>query len=426
MYDHSAFALSAGKGSTDQVLLTPRERSILRSLAGRVAELAARPGEQAKHDLWYLHNSLQPTRPLVFCDPENGWNEIIAPKDLACTSELGRRWELMLRKEVFWGEEMRDDRVIVPFFSVQHIYRETDWGMHETKISGGDGGAYTWIAPLNDYRDIDKLHAPEIELDMAATERALGLAQDLLGDLLGVRLKTSWWWSLGMTWTLINLRGLGQMMLDMLDHPNELHRVMGILRDGNLARLDFLESRGLLSLNNDGTYVGSGGFGWSRELPREDFDGRVRTHDMWGFGESQETVGVSPEMFAEFILPYQLPILERFGLNCYGCCEPLDRRWHLVQQIPRLRRVSVSAWCNVADMAEKLGDRYVFSYKPAPSQLATPHWDEDATRAHVREVMRLTRDCRLEVIMKDNHTLAGDPRRAVRWVQIVREEAESL
>jgi hypothetical protein len=30
------------------------------------------------------------------------------------------------------------------------------------------------------------------------------------------------------------------------------------------------------------------------------------------------------------------------------------------------------------------------------------------------------------MIMKDNHTIGRDPRRVVRWVQIAREEAESL
>ncbi len=107
--------------------------------------------------------------------------------------------------------------------------------------------------------------------------------------------------------------------------------------------------------------------------------------DMWGFGESQETVGVSPAMFAEFIFPYQLPILERFGLNCYGCCEPLDKRWHIVQRIPRLRRVSVSAWANLPRMAEMLGDRYIFSWKPAPADLAMDSFDEDA---HPRRAAR--------------------------------------
>jgi len=40
--------------------------------------------------------------------------------------------------------------------------------------------------------------------------------------------------------------------------------------------------------------------------------------------------------------------------------------------------------------------------------------------------MRITRDCRLEVIMKDNHTIGNDPSRVVRWVRIAREEAERL
>ena len=75
-------------------------------------------------------------------------------------------------------------------------------------------------------------------------------------------------------------------------------------------------------------------------------------------------------MFGEFIFPYQLPLLERFGLNCYGCCEPLDRRWSVVKQVPRLRRVSVSAWADWAKMAELLGDRYIFSLKPRPVDLA--------------------------------------------------------
>ena len=97
--------------------------------------------------------------------------------------------------------------------------------------------------------------------------------------------------------------------------------------------------------------MGSGGFGFSDELPQPDFAGRVRARDMWGFTESQETVHVSPAMYEEFVFPYEKPIMERFGLNCYGCCEPLHGRWHVVQRHPRLRRVSCSPWVNVEKMA---------------------------------------------------------------------------
>ena len=123
---------------------------------------------------------------------------------------------------------------------------------------------------------------------------------------------------------------------------------------------------------------------------------------------------------------FVLPLLERFGLNCYGCCEPLDKRWHVVERFPRLRRVSVSAWADPAAMAEMLGNRYIFSYKPNPADLAMPSFDEERIRAGLREVMRITRDCRLEVIMKDNHTIGRDQTRVTRWVRIAREEAERL
>jgi hypothetical protein len=405
---------------------TAKERQLLRSLAGQVAELAARPVEDEKRELWYKHNALEATRPVIFCDPENGWHEIIRPEHLACAGELGREWEFRLRREIFWGTQLCDDRVIVPTFAIPHVYVESDWGMHETRIGGQHGGAYTWDPPLKDYADLSKLHYPQITVDHAATARRAALAEEIFGDLLPVQVKTQWWWTLGMTWTLVNLRGLMEIMYDMVDYPDELHRLMALLRDGHLAKLDWLEAQGLLSLNNDGTYVGSGGFGWTEELPQPDFGGRVRPCDMWGFGESQETVGVSPEMYAEFVLPYQLPILSRFGLNCYGCCEPLDKRWEYVKQIPRLRRVSVSPWSNRAFMAEQLGAGYIFSMKPNPADLARDSFDEEKVRAVLREDLRTTRSCRVEVIMKDNHTIRDDPQRVVRWVQIAKEEAEYL
>ena len=424
MTDQSAFTLSTQGERAENLAMSAADRTVLRRLAARVAELAARPIEQQKRQLWYRHNALEATRPLIFCDPENGWNEIIRPGDLEAQGTLARRWEMILRKEIYWGSEMGDDRVIEPYFNVAHVYNESDWGLHEMRMGGQDGGAYTWEAPLKSYDALGRLHYPQVTVDSQATARVRELAEETLGDLLAVRTKTAWWWSLGMTWTLINLRGLGQMMYDMLDHPDELHRLMAFLRDGHLAKLDFLERNGLLSLNNDGTYVGSGGFGWSHELPQPDFAGQVRTRDLWGFAESQETVSVSPQMFGEYVLPYQLPILERFGLNCYGCCEPLDKRWHVVMRVPRLRRVSVSAWCDVADMAEKLGNRYIFSYKPSPSDLALPSFDEGAIRSALRQMLRRTRDCCVEVIMKDNHTIGHDPQRVIRWVRIAREEAE--
>lgn len=411
--------------ANDQIALTitPTDRLVLQPLARRVAELAARPLEEEKRQLWYRHNALQPTRPLVFCDPENGWHEIFPAARLACIGELARRWEFALRKEIFWGEALQDDRVIEPYFDVAHVYTTTGWGLETPTVGGAHGGAYRWASPVQGLADLTRLHVPRLEVDEAATARLLTLAHDLFDGYLTVRLRTKWWWSLGLTWNLAALRGLQQLMLDMIDQPELVHGMMAILRDGALSVLDSLAARNLLSPNHAGDYVGSGGFGWTTALPQPDFAGQVRPGDLWGFAESQETVGISPAMFEEFVFPYQLPILARFGLNCYGCCEPLDKRWHIVQRLPRLRRVSVSPWANRAFMAEHLGADYLFSMKPTPADLAMPTFDEARIRHQLRADLATARDCRVEVIMKDNHTIANDPQRVIRWVQIAREEA---
>jgi hypothetical protein len=404
-----------------------RDREILAGLAAAVADIARMPAQEEKKKTWQRHNDLEPSRPLVFCDPENGWNEIITPSSVRCEDPLAREWEAALRREIFWGREMGDDRVIEPVFNVPCVYRDSGWGMEERRIGGEHGGSYRWEAPLKDYAQFEDLKFPEIIVDQEKTERSLSLSREIFGKHLNVRFKTKWWWTLGLTFVLVKIRGLEQILFDMYDAPDDLKRLMAFLRDGHLARLDFLEKNGLLSFNGDNTYVGSGGFGFTKELPKEGFSkDRVRTCDMWGFCESQETGTVSPDMFAEFILPYQRPIMERFGLNCYGCCEPLDGRWKHIKDLPRLRRVSVSTWADPDAMAEFLGPNYVFSGKPNPAHLALPQMNEEAARTEVRRMVRAARrhGCHLELIMKDNHTLGENPQNAVKWCRIAREEIE--
>ncbi len=139
MTDQSQAVLANASLVVSDDAVSPGDRDILRSLAERIAALAGRPGEAVKRELWTDHNDLRRTRPLVFCDPENGWNEIIPEDDIKCRGEVARNWEMTLRKEVFWGESMGDDRVVEPVFDVAHVRQESDWGMHERKIGGGYG-----------------------------------------------------------------------------------------------------------------------------------------------------------------------------------------------------------------------------------------------------------------------------------------------
>ena len=90
--EQTALGISTTHGISGDIIYSAKEKSILRELAKRVAELAAHPREAEKKSLWLKLNDLQPVRPLVFCDPENGWNEINTQDQILCEKPLFRVW----------------------------------------------------------------------------------------------------------------------------------------------------------------------------------------------------------------------------------------------------------------------------------------------------------------------------------------------
>jgi hypothetical protein len=412
-------------GMPDDEVIEDYEAKILRSLAAKVSEIAQRPEQKEKKDLWAKHNRLAPTRPLVICDPENGWNEVITGDMLKCRNRLARHWEMVLRKEIFWGEQLKDDKPIEKNFDINYTYEETDWGIDIRFSQTKEGGSYVWEPGLKDYCDIDRIKFPKISVDFSTTQKTIKTAKDIFGDLLNVRLNGKWWWSNGLTYELVTLRGMEQSMLDMIDNPKFFHELMQILKTGTIEKIRFLEKNGLLTLNND-LYLPPGGFGYTDELPGPHFNGNVLTRHLWNFSESQETVGVSPKMFEEFIFPYQYEIQKLFGLNSYGCCEPLHKRWNVIKEIPRLRKVSVSPWSDKKKMAEYLKDQYCYCLKPSPTPLSLKNIDEERIRYEIRSIFEIIKECRVEVLMQDNHTIGNNPENIIQWVRIVKEEAARI
>ena len=119
-----------------------KETEILRKLGAEVAEIAVRPDMDKKKKLWTAHNDLKTDEPVVFIDPENGWNEIISVKTLVSEDPLARVWEMALLKQIFWADSMKDDKVIEPYFDVPYSYSDDGWGLSLSKHGGENNGAY--------------------------------------------------------------------------------------------------------------------------------------------------------------------------------------------------------------------------------------------------------------------------------------------
>jgi hypothetical protein len=85
-----------------------------------------------------------------------------------------------------------------------------------------------------------------------------------------------------------------------------------------------------------------------------------------------------------------------------------------------MRRISISPWADARTCAEKLGDRFIFSWKPHPAHLAM-QFDGEAIRKYIRDALEATRGCVVEMILKDTHTCNHQPWRFTEWTRIARE-----
>ena len=406
--------------------ITKQERQILRELAMRVADIASPPVQAEKVRLWRNLNALKPQRPMVLADPQGGWRELLPDSALQC--EHLRSWEWTLRSTIFRHEHIHDDYPITDAFNVGWAIHIGGYGLKETQFRTAERGAYNWDPPIKRYEDLKKLHPRTIEIDHEQTARNVALAEELFGDILRVRTRGESVCRCKLTRDLIHLRGLDQMMLDMYEHPQLMHDLMAFLRDDKLREWEIYEEEGVLSLNNGpNNLLGSGGIACTDELPAEDFAGHVRMKDMWCWGESQESVGVGPAQFEEFVLQYQLPLMDRFRLVDYGCCEPLDHKLDvIIRRIPRLRWVSVSPWCDREMAAEKLADRYVYMYKPNPSRICAPRPDYERAERDLRETLEIAEGCCVGIVMKDTHTFQNEPERITHWTDMASRVAAEM
>jgi len=406
-------------------MFSKSDTEILRKLASRVRKISELPIMREREKHWTDLNDLRSEKPLVLVSPEGAWKEIDKILELKCTDETARGFELALLRKIYQHEQIQDDSVIDSFFNIGWRISNTGFGVDlKNDVSGVDGGAYKHIAPITNISEgLKKLHFRKISVNRDATYELVEKTQKAFGDILNVRIHGGHFWTTGLTITAIALIGLEELMLYMFDAPDELKSLMKFLSDDMMSYMDQLESLEILSYNNANELIGSGNWGLTSTLPSYEHpvERPVRFKDLWGFCESQETVGVSPEMFGEFIFPYQKPLIERFGLTYYGCCEPVENRFDYLREIKNLRCISVSPWSNIEKCAETYGRRYVLCRKPNPG-LVCVDFAEEAIRLEFRETLKAASELNLMFILKDTHTISNQPERFKRWVSIAREE----
>jgi hypothetical protein len=408
------------------------EKDTLRKLAQDIAVIAALPVHREKAGLWRKLNDLEPVRPLVWIN-EIPWHEMNVEDELTLRTvhSWARGLETRLRRTLYQWRHMPGDMIVSGFIECPLAIHSTDFGIIEdVDIARTDAASEIFSRhfhiQIKEPEDIAKIHMPVVTHDEESTETAFTAMEKLFGDIIPVRKvgQTHIWFT---PWDyLIRWWGVEEAMIDLVERPDMVNAAVKRMVDAWMIELDQFVARNLLSLDCENTRIGSGGYGYTEDLPGSSYEpARVLPANMWGCSNAQIFSDVSPDMHWEFALRHDLRWLERWGLTYYGCCEPLDKKIHLLRRIPNLRKISASPWNDFPRIIDEIKGDYVLSYKPSPAIFVDEAWNPKKARSLLDGVLDPARSItNVEIIMKDISTVRYKPERLWDWARIAMETAE--
>ncbi len=428
-----------------------RDRAILRDLASRYAEVAGAARMDELRELWRGYCAGERTRVPILLDIGlwNAWAKELFPLGaMECEDSFLRAHERNLRFALLHAS-LGDDTVFEPWYTIQAVHSPPDsavWGIpyrrDETSRTGEHrsadnvalnlddhdaiGTAYHLHPVLETEDDLQRLSKPVFVIDEEETDRRRELLEESFGGELVVHVDRGPFlkgFSADISTTMARLRGLEEMMVDMYERPEWLHQLAALLRDGILEHQDACEAAGDLSY--------AAGFNqampYHRDLPDPKPNSYgARRGELWAFFAAQEFTDVSPAMHEEFLLAYQRPIMERWALVSYGCCENLTRKIDMLRSVKNLRRIGVTPYADLSSCAEQIGADFLLSWRPGPTDLVCSQFDEKLIRERLGDGVAVCRenDNRFDIMLKDVEALAAGPESLRRWVEIARETAE--
>lgn len=408
--------------------VTPKDLERLRALASQQAEIASSDAMKKLYADWMRHGSFEKNaRPMLTVELFTFVDEIV-PALLQCKTERARALEARILSNIIPYQMFGDDTPVRNYLPVALKRDFVPLGLQIRKECSGDsnyvGVGHRFVTYLEDLEeDWHLLGKSRFSVDLQATQAEIDDINELIGDILPARRG-------GETLTthvaedILHLITMENFYVAMLDTPELVHRMVQMLVEDYDAYLTYLEGFGLMPTVSDES-LPQGSFCFTNLLPSQ--GDSLKTSQIWGYMDAEEMNDVSPQMYKEFIVDHYRPLAARFGALSFGCCEAIHRFWDdSVETLPNLRKVSVSAWCDVQFMGERLRNRdIVFLRKPTANLLGvTRDLDEDAVTQYFRETAEAARGCRLEVTQRDVYLLHGNIDKVRRYVELARAALE--
>ena len=348
---------------------------------------------------------------MVLCRPVSAWAELVPLDSLVSRDPVLRQVERHLRMKM-WKIEIADDDVIEPWVELDAIWADPCpyhdmWGPHvELKRTGDLGGTFAYTPAVASEEDFALLKVPDHRIDEPATRELEEKANEALDGILPVRLnrvRRRNFVSLGNTASY--LFGLDRLLHHMVERPEWVHRMMAWLRDAHIEYFRNAERDGLLSRNDNTTFNHLPRY--VKDLPQPDFDGtHVRLKDLWAEPENQGSTW-SRRPCARSSSTSTRTRCRRSLASTPSAAESHHNKWHLLRQMPNLRMVSVSPWCDLEEAVAEMGDNYALNWRV--NHRHHHRYGPGTDRREVEDGLRIAGHTCINIVYQDIETLAGRP-----------------
>ncbi len=387
-------------------------------LAAQLAAVASSAEHARRRRLWDEVLALRGRRaPVNFYLYEWVWARELGADLLRYERGLEAQLERTLRFQLWRAEHLPDDWPAHPSVVVHPVRprrsRPFPWGVElELRVPAG-AGAYKPVPALRDPADLERLVLPEYAEDAAATDALVERARELTGGAVAIRLHSDelhW----GPFEHAVRLRGMDQLLVDVYDRPEFVHRLMGRLTDGMVAYHRQREAAGRVCAGLGIGHVPS------RDVPPPLHD---RLAGCWGYLHAQSAASYSPAMYAEFVQPYNRRLAELVGQVYYHGCEDLSRKCAIIAELPHLRLFHLSPWTPPEPVVRQLGARVAYEVHAHPTTVIFGD-DRAAIRQELARLHPAVQGVPHVWALADVETFAGRFERTVYWAHVARELSE--
>ena len=405
-----------------------RDRDRLRPIVDRYLAVADDPRQEARKRLWADHYAMRPVPATPFSVYFEGmsstaWSDALGPDPLTTSTTVARALEDQLVKRLWMDEHVDDDapkwRSVIVSCPVKE---DSGWGVPITYDSPAErDGARKPVPPFADGIDLARLHRRTLIPDIDAGELRRSEAIDLVEGRLTVHLRFPFLPPSTFD-TLVLLRGMDRLFMDVFDRPGEIHAMSAVVADSVIDNVRMRETEGWLNVfpEDDGRY---------RRGPH-----RVRAFyptgdapcfaDEWPYFSDQTSAGLGPEQFNAFVLPSH----QRMAALCtrptvyFHGCECLDQKMFGIMRIPSLKHFHVSPYTDLDHAIEHLRDDLIIEAHCHPGNTFFGFTDEQV-EADVRDRMRKLAVRQCDLHLSDIHAINGRPERLTHWARCCRRFA---